>query len=205
MKRYKLIKDLPTFNAGDEFYVNDCGDLILDVPHNEDPQSEWGVTAYCQSALQDFPNILNDWFEEIKEEPKTVYDLKNGEICYLIDEGRICDVAWLPYYEPERDSGDICLTKEGSEKELAWRKARQILKQDAKGFKPDWTKAHEDRYNVVFSLCIGDRDKNNLGCLQVVNCVYQVNREFYFATQADAEESMRKHSQEWKIYLGVEE
>mgnify|MGYP001691149011 CR=1 FL=1 len=28
MKRYKLLKDLPTFKAGDLFYISQYGDLI---------------------------------------------------------------------------------------------------------------------------------------------------------------------------------
>lgn len=203
MKRYKLLKDLPFFAAGEIFEIDGDGNLRVVTSYKEG----WyrAIALFPKSILDANPNILKDWFEEIKEEPKTVLDLKDGEICYLIDEGKVCDVAWLPYYEPERDSGDIYLTKEEGERELAWRKARQILKQDTKGFKPDWTKAHEDRYNVVFSLFVGDRDKYNLGHLQVVNCAYNITREFYFATQADVEESMRKHEKEWKIYLGVEE
>lgn len=58
MKRYKLKKDLPTFKAGDEFYLDSNNNLY----HN------WSeVMAYNHKTLEKFPNILKDWFEEIHE------------------------------------------------------------------------------------------------------------------------------------------
>ena len=62
MKRYKLLKDLPTFKAGDMFYISQYGALIYD-------DGDFGVMAYSQSTLEKFPNILKEWFEEIQEEP----------------------------------------------------------------------------------------------------------------------------------------
>lgn len=41
MKRYKLLKDLPTFKAGDLFYISQYGDLIHDG-------GDFGVTAYAR-------------------------------------------------------------------------------------------------------------------------------------------------------------
>ena len=34
MKRYKLLKDLPTFKAGDEFFISQSGNLIAGTPEN---------------------------------------------------------------------------------------------------------------------------------------------------------------------------
>lgn len=73
MKRYKLLKDLPTFNAGDEFVLRDNGCLYL---NKVDAVKGWltgvghwknDVMAYHKRTLEQFPNILEDWFEEIKE------------------------------------------------------------------------------------------------------------------------------------------
>lgn len=61
MKRYKLLKDLPTFKAGDEFYIDSNNDLRLKGRY---------IIAYNHYTLEKFPNILKDWFEEIPEEPK---------------------------------------------------------------------------------------------------------------------------------------
>ena len=60
-KRYKLKKDLPTFKEGDEFIRYDNGNLI-----EIKPNGVVGVCAYSASTLEKFPNILTDWFEEIR-------------------------------------------------------------------------------------------------------------------------------------------
>lgn len=57
MKKYKLLHDLPTFEAGDIFRLEDCG-----LFNEKD-----GVCAYSYRTLEKFPNILEEWFEEIKE------------------------------------------------------------------------------------------------------------------------------------------
>ena len=61
MKRYKLLKDLPTFKAGDMFYMSEYGDLIYDGDNV-------GIKTCTWQILERFPNILTDWFEEIQEE-----------------------------------------------------------------------------------------------------------------------------------------
>ena len=58
LKQYKLKRDLPTFKAGEIFHLSGMGNLI----HESD-----GVVAYSWSTIGKFPNILTDWFEEVKE------------------------------------------------------------------------------------------------------------------------------------------
>ena len=67
MKRYELKRDLPTFKAGEIFYLSDIGNLI----HESD-----GVVAYSWSTIDKFPNILTDWFEEIKPAEPLIKDKK---------------------------------------------------------------------------------------------------------------------------------
>lgn len=66
-KRYKLKRDLPTFKAGDIFYLSGMGNLFH--------ESE-GVVAYSWSTIDKFPNILTDWFEEIKPSEPLIKDEK---------------------------------------------------------------------------------------------------------------------------------
>lgn len=72
MKRYKLKHDLPTFNAGDEFFLSDNGNLVAGTP--EEPVTismgpvDMNLVAYSRSTLEKFPSILHIWFEEVKEE-----------------------------------------------------------------------------------------------------------------------------------------
>lgn len=73
MKRYKLLKDLPTFKAGEEFFINKSGNLIAETPRNPKQitvETLYGIPkkidlmAYANETLEEFPNILTDWFEE---------------------------------------------------------------------------------------------------------------------------------------------
>lgn len=66
MSRYILKRELPTYNVGDEFFTDDIGSLWLDQSINGEPNSSQ-VMAYHFSTIEKFPNILTDWFEEIKE------------------------------------------------------------------------------------------------------------------------------------------
>lgn len=63
MKKYKLLKDLPTFKAGDLFYISEHGALVHDG----------GVTAYARRTLDKFPEILTEWFEEIQEPTDNIH------------------------------------------------------------------------------------------------------------------------------------
>lgn len=68
MKYYKLKKDLPTFKKGEQFFVNDYGQLIS-CAHE-------GVVAYSAHTLKRFPDVLKDWFEEVpapERDSKTKY------------------------------------------------------------------------------------------------------------------------------------
>ena len=67
LKQYKLKRDLPTFKAGETFHLSGMGNLI----HESD-----GVVAYSWSTIGKFPNILTDWFEEIKPAEPLIKDEK---------------------------------------------------------------------------------------------------------------------------------
>lgn len=56
--RFRLMKDLPTFKAGQEFNLSPKGNLILN-------DGKFGICAYAKQTLEKFPNILEDWFEPI--------------------------------------------------------------------------------------------------------------------------------------------
>lgn len=59
MKRYKLLKDLPTFNKGDTFRLTEHGHLMSEKD---------GIVAYAEPTLEKFNILDSDWFEEIPEE-----------------------------------------------------------------------------------------------------------------------------------------
>ena len=69
-RRYRLIKDLPTFNKGDEFYIAQTGALWYDGGGDDD------VCAYATQTLMKFPNILEEWFEPIEPAEPLIKDEK---------------------------------------------------------------------------------------------------------------------------------
>ena len=77
MKRYKLQKDLPTFKVGDEFYLDSDNNLCL---------KNTSVIVYNNFVLEEFPNILTDWFEEIPENKRWRAEY-GGEYAYIADDG----------------------------------------------------------------------------------------------------------------------
>lgn len=73
MKYYKLTKDLPTFEKGELFCINDHGSLI---------RVKDGLMAYYCETIKKFPNILEDWFYEVPA-PERDSKTKHAFMVYL--------------------------------------------------------------------------------------------------------------------------
>lgn len=210
MKKYRLKKDLPTFKAGEKFAIPEDGGGLWKID-GYDERGEWygHICAYSKSTLEKFPNILEDWFEEIPEKPKTIWDLKNGDECWLRS------TTLPPLYEtplrPEktvwddssvalcslRECGGVFLTREDCRRDIEWQIAYQILLRDTKGFKPDWNNADQTKYHVAY----------NYGTKNFwIDCNWsQAEGAIYFASTHHAQASIEYHKKEWLTYLGVEE
>lgn len=195
MKRYKLLKNLPTFKAGEEFFISNSGNLIAGTPENpktvrvgDVTPTEVNLMAYAKETLEQFPNILTDWFEEI-EEPKRIY--------YANDFG--CNVANMTEDNNSiiRKSlklvGNHFETYEEAKVYLEYLKAKAIIKQDTKGFKPDWKNPSQNKIFGYYNLI----DKKLCYFAEVDN----MESKLYFKTEEDIKESFEKHSKEWRTYL----
>ena len=68
MKRYKLKKDTPAFKAGTECYIEEAGHMV--------PCRGISYTIVHKDQLEQNPNILDDWFEEIKPAEPLIKDEK---------------------------------------------------------------------------------------------------------------------------------
>lgn len=68
-KHYKLLKDLPTFQKGDLFYIDEFNGCLYYV-NKKDRPGHWKkeVMAYHKNTLDNFPNILADWFVRVYDE-----------------------------------------------------------------------------------------------------------------------------------------
>lgn len=179
MTEYKILKDYVTPNGG----LVKAGE----------------IRAKCKDAQFAKGLIDNGFAEEIPDEPKSLDDLKDGDewffINYSNDEcyiSRTTSISCLPAF---RELGWAFLTREEGEKELAYLKARQILKQDTKGFKPDWSDYDQNKYCVYYA--------HGPDCLDHSFYGYHQRAEIVFATKADAEASIKEHKAEWLAYFGI--
>jgi len=216
MKRYKLLKDLPTFKAGDEFFISEKGNLIARTPEKTKKvivgtgdsivPIEVDLMAYAKETLEQFPNILTEWFEEIDPfEVPDEFEMGFWTIVYHIEDGFY---TWHMPSDEFEDSYEDNLkhhmeiglafeTEKEAEKHLKWLKARAILLKDTKGFEPDWNDKDEWKYYVYYNH---NDSTFGLGSMSYIN-----DNKIYFETKEDAKNSVKLHEKEWKIYLGVEE
>lgn len=190
MKRYKLLKDLPTFNEGDVFYLSVLGHLVREKD---------GVIAYSKPTLEEFNILDSDWLEELPEEYKRWRAKEDKQYWFMDDDGEVYD------NRDNRDSidsgryklGNYFKTEEEAEKAVEWLKALTVLRDDTKGFKPNWSDPEQEKWFVFYnhnSRCF--RSESNFACQ---------GGNLYFASDDEANDSIKKHEREWKIFYGVEE
>lgn len=182
MKTYKLLKDLPFAKAGEIFLEgtgkrNGTSETTL-VSENHITIPIW------KNDIEDF----NEWFEEIG---KYVYFLNRfGSV------ERINAVDFPGGTSLLKDVGNDFGTQEEAEKYADYLKAKAIIKQDIKGFKPNW-KNCENKYYGYW-----DFGNNSLGYLVSYVTKYS---DICFKTEEDIKESFEKHPKEWKTYLAYEQ
>lgn len=190
MKRYVLKKDLPTFNKGETFIFD--GDLRRESDN---------MLAYSQSELDEFPNILKEWFEEIPEEYKR-WRAGIGEYYWCLgSNSTLCKAVEAKYVDDDwRFSiGNYFQTKEETQKARNWLKAFTILRDDTKGFKPNWGEISQTKYRVAY------RHYRHINGRLYVDWSAEIQHgTIYFASREDAEASIRKHEREWLTYFGME-
>lgn len=180
MKYYKLKKDLPTFKAGDEFYLDNDGNLRLEENGN--------IMAYHHSTLENFPDALKDWFEEIyvikrwraKYGEGYWYVGDNGGIYLATEEGHSADNYRFNTGNYFKTAGEA----------YAYRKyllARQTLLDDAGGgrFIP---------YEI--NHCLLNDLKDNW--LLDYSCSYEQGR-IYFSNKKALKKSLKEHEEQWEI------
>ena len=88
-------------------------------------------------------------------------------------------------------------TYEETERHIDYLLAKEVIKQDAKGFKPDWQNADEERYCGKWDF---DDEIPHISILNILKAP-----QIYFRTKEDIEESFKKHPKEWKTYLTYEQ
>lgn len=201
MKQYRLLKDLPTFKAGQLAYISKTGNLIAGTPENQ-KTTETGliIMIYHETTLKKFPNILTEWFEEIKEPVDSIHwKPKKGEEYFYINE--YGDVEWEIWDDDNVDNrlmamGFVCPTKEACMKARERRLAEVRLRQTS-DFKPDF---ENDRggYVVFYNPKEDKLETHNVYC-------YDYGEIVRYETLKDAEKSIKENERDWLIYFGVKE
>lgn len=180
--KYKLLKDLPFAKAGDIFRGKlEYGETVLFPEEYE---------HYKHKLSSDEFWDFSEWFEEIKE-------------YYVINSvfGEVLKINGSSYSDLQirnmRDLGKLFDTRLGADSKFAYLKAKAIIKQDAKGFKPDWENPSQKRFFGYFNMIDKTLCHFNIG----------ENREskIFFGSEEDIKESFKKHPKEWKAYLTYEQ
>jgi hypothetical protein len=192
MKQYRLLKDLPTFKAGDLFYISEYGALVYD-------DGGFGIMAYAQSTLEKFPNILTEWFEEIKEPVDSIhYKPKDGdEYFYVSDYGDVRSDIWRGYHvDNERLALGLVYPTEEACRKAKERKLAKVRLRRTSTFKPDFENGNGG-YIVDY-----DYINKKLECC---DCFWNDSGEIIrYETKEDAEKSIKENERDWKIYFGID-
>lgn len=137
MKRYKLKKNTPAFKAGTECYIEEAGHMV--------PCRGISYTIVHKDQLEKNPNILTDWFEEIKE--TTRWKPETDQKYYFIrTSGYVYDSIWTndSIDDGRFEIGNCFESRDEAEKAVERLKAWERLKGAGLKFK-DWNKINYDR------------------------------------------------------------
>lgn len=182
--KYKVLKDfISPYNLG-VFKVGEA----------------WGIAEDARKATELVVSVLlkHGFIEEIKDEP---WEPKEGEPFYwLTSSGYIMGSINPDYSTIVRNASEIKIgncfrTEEQAQKAVEWLKAFKVLRDDTKGFKPDWNGEGREKWTVYYDSGEGGLDTH----LQ-----FTTNDSLiYFATEADAKESISNHEKEWRQFLSL--
>ena len=189
MKRYKLKKDTPAFKAGTECYIEEAGNMV--------PCRGISYTIVHKDQLEKNPNILAEWFEEIKP---TRWKPEMHQIYrYINSDSYVYGNSWADdYFDNGRfEIGNCFQTKEEAERVVEYLKAIATVRGDAtskfvKGER-NWYVYYDTNLNSINS---------SISCTMLDNGIFGLP---YFATIEDAQRSIEQHRNEWLTIFGVKE
>ena len=190
MKRYKLKKDTPAFKAGTECYIEEAGNMV--------PCRGISYTIVHKDQLEKNPNILTDWFEEIKEPTRWKPEMDQKHY-FIRTSGYVYDSTWT------NDSidcgrfeiGNCFQTKEEAEQVIEYLKALATVRGDATKKFVKGERNWYVFYNVTAGYLDFDYDYSNIR-----NSVFGLP---YFATEEDAQRSIELHKNEWLVIFGTKD
>lgn len=194
MKQYKLKRDLPTFKAGDIFYLSDTGNLF----DRNFLHAKSSHIVYSFKEIEKFPNILTDWFEEIKEPTRWRPD--DDQKYYLLDSnGLVHESIWADDSADRSrfEIGNCFQTEEEIERGIEYLKALAVVRGDATSKFTKGCRNWRVYYDSVYKYLAIESNFSDIN-----NGIFGLP---YFATEEDAQRSIELHRNEWLIIFGVNE
>lgn len=202
MKRYKLLKDLPTFKAGQLAYISEQGSLIAGNPDKpEITDAGVQLMMYHKTTLDKFPEILTEWFEEIKEPTDSIHwKPKDGEeYWYIGDDSSIRSIRFSSYDGDDVNRlaiGNVYLTKAEAIC-VRERKLAKVRLQRTSTFEPDFENGNGG-WVVFYSYVDKELHSMRDSCTDSGELVR-------YETEEEAEKSIKENERDWKIYFGIKE
>lgn len=197
MRRYKLLRDLPTFKAGQSAYISEQGSLIAGSPDKPEI-TDVGIQLmmYPKTTLEKFPEILTEWFEEVQEPTDSIHwKPKFGDKYWFTSkEGSI---VWGCWSGGKKDmykwkTGRAYRTKEECLRARD-RKLAEIRLRRTSTFKPDFENGKGGW--VIFY----DPREKNFGTHEVR--LFDYGEIVRYETEEAAEQSIKDHKQAWLTYF----
>lgn len=193
MKRYRLLKDLPYAKAGEIFIVEArirkvIAEAVLTNSENEEVQ-------FWMKDIKDF----NDWFEELPEIeiPFQFFFIYGTSIGTMCEQDYWKNIKTKQEYIKNIDEykriGNYFETLKEAKEHLAYLKAKETIRQDTKGFQPDWNNFNQPKWCGIW-------DSQRRLILATDNYTNQTDN-IYFKSEESIEGSIDTHYREWKLYL----
>jgi len=208
MKRYRLLKDLPTFRAGDLFYISKDGDLkyeglnykeVSDSTLLDGGLSDTGIVAYAKQTLEKFPTILTDWFEKVEEPTNSIHwKPKFGDRYFILDNATISPVICVDMLRDHNAwrTGRVFRTEEECEKARD-RELAEVRLRRTSNFKPDFNNKNTGNGYVVGYDYLNKK-------LFIERVLFRDYGEVvYYETKEEAKISVEENREDWLTYFGI--
>ena len=181
MKYYKLVNDIPMFKKGDLFFIHPEEGCLL--------QKDTLRLAYHKKTLENNPEILKDWFEEIEESENKRWRAKKFETYWFINgygEIEYDDEYGLNSNDNLYTIGNYFKTAKEADDYRKYLIARQVLLDDAEGgkFIPGTVS-----YSAYYNDGKWDIDWGSFYAPSLIN----------FRDRKSLEKSLKEHKAQWEI------
>ncbi len=194
MKRYKLLKDLPTIKAGEIFKetvtgYNEKNLLVRIAPLN---------AKSPRLKVQDIDNF-DEWFEEIQESTDSIHWRPQiGDRCFVVENNNIRPASYSGMLRDYNAyiTGHTFRTIDEAQKACN-RELAEVRLRRTSTFKPDFR--NDNGGWVVYY----DPREKRLEVQEVYRLEYgEIVR---YQTEKEAEKSIKKNREDWLTYFNVED